>query len=213
MKDSVNAIPSQDFAPTKATKILETAINQSNADKILLKDLIDAMNSVGFGLVIMIFAFGIVIPLPPPFPSIISSPLIIFSIQMICGFSAPHLPKRFSHLAVKRSVVATLVKKSLPYISKVERLLKPRLQFMNSDLMTRITGIFILFFTSFILLPIPLSNFIPGLGVLIISFGLLSKDGLVIILGIITGLIGVAISLTAVFFGIEALKYLKTFIF
>ena len=68
-----------------------------------------------------------------------------------------------------------------------------------------------LFFSSFILLPMPLSNYIPGLGILIASFGMLSKDGLVIILGIVVGCIGVAISITAVFLGLEFITNIKNF--
>jgi hypothetical protein len=205
--------PSGNFAPSNATRLLENVVNANSSDKILVKDLIDAMNEVGFGLVMMIFAFGFVIPLPPPFPSIISTPLVLFAIQMILGFHAPHLPKRFCNISVKRSTVATLVKKSMPYISKIEKLLRPRLLFMHSPTIQRIVGIFIFIFTSFVLLPIPLSNFIPGLGVLIISFGLLSRDGLVMIAGIIVGISGIIISLSALFFGIGALKYVKNLIF
>jgi len=57
----------------------------------------------------------------------------------------------------------------------------------------------------------PLSNYIPGLGILIASFGMLSKDGLVIILGIVVGCIGVAISITAIFLGLEFITTLKNF--
>jgi hypothetical protein len=60
---------------------------------------------------------------------------------------------------------------------------------------------------------LPLSNFIPGLGVLIISFGLLGKDGLVVILGIMVGITGIVVSITAVFLGVEAIYYLKDFLF
>ena len=93
--------------------------------------------------------------------------------------------------------------KSSPYIRKVERILRPRLLFMTSDIAKRIIGVFVLLFSSFILLPIPLSNFVPGLGVLIISFGLLGKDGLVIILGIVVGGFGMALSLATLMLGAE----------
>jgi hypothetical protein len=48
-------------------------------------------------------------------------------------------------------------------------------------------------------------------GILIASFGMLSKDGLVIILGIVVGCIGVAISIVAVFLGLEFITTLKNF--
>jgi len=138
-------------------------------------------------------------------------PLIVFSLQMIAGYTAPKLPKRFEKITVKRSVVAMLVQKSAPYIRKVEHILRPRLGFVTTPRAERVIGVFALIFSSFIVLPMPLSNFIPGLGILIISFGLLGKDGLVVICGIIVGLMGIAISTTAVVLGVEALYYIKNF--
>ncbi len=193
------------------TQAIEDVVNKSSADRIQVRDLVDAMQAIGFGLAMMIFAFGIIIPLPPPFPSIIAMPLIIFSLQMIAGYTAPKLPKRFEKISVKRSVVAMLVQKSAPYIRKVEHILRPRLAFVTTPRAERVIGVFTLIFSSFIVLPMPLSNFIPGLGILIISFGLLGKDGLVVICGIIVGLMGIAISTTAVLLGVEALYYIKNF--
>jgi hypothetical protein len=195
------------------TQIIEDVLRNGSSDRIPIRDLVEAMEAVGFGLAMMIFAFGIIIPLPPPFPSIIALPLVVFSLQMIAGNRAPKLPKRFSDLSVKRSVLAMLVQKSSPYIRKVERILKPRLLFMTSLLAERIIGIFTLVFSSFIVLPMPLSNFIPGLGILIISFGMLGKDGLVTIFGIVVGVIGVLISAAAVILGVGAIHYIKNFLF
>jgi hypothetical protein len=122
---------------------------------------------------------------------------------MASGYKATKLPKRFSKLTIKRSVLAALVNKSSPHIRKVERILRPRLLFMTSDVAKRIIGFFVLLFSFFILLPIPLSNFVPGFGVLIISFGLLGKDGLVIILGIVVGGFGMALSMATLMLGAE----------
>jgi len=161
----------------------------------------------------MIFAFGIIIPLPPPFPSIISIPLVIFALQMMAGFHSPKLPERFAKLTVKRTVLATLVRKAVPYIGKVEKILRPRLSFMTTARAERVIGFFIFLFAIFILLPMPLSNFIPGFGILIISFGLIGKDGLAVLCGISVGLMGLAISIAAVLLGVEALQYLKHLFF
>ncbi len=195
------------------TQVIEDVVSKSSSDRIPVRDLIEAMESVGFGLAMMIFAFGVIIPMPPPVPGIISIPLVIFSLQMIAGYSSPKLPKKFSDMSVKRSVLAMLVQKSSPYIRKVERLLQPRWAFMTSQVAERVIGIFTLLFSVFVLLPLPLSNFLPGLGVLIISFGLLGKDGLVIVAGIVVGMVGIAVSITTVLIGVEALHYLKIFFF
>lgn len=196
-----------------ATKLIEDVVNRASSDRILIKDLVDAMDSVGFALVIMLFSLGILVPLPPPFPSIIAIPLLIFSAQMAIGYDSPKLPKRFSKLSVKRSVLATLTRKSSPYIRKIERILKPRLNFMTSFKAERVIGVFIFIFSAFVLMPVPFSNLVPGLGVLIISFGLLGKDGLVVMAGIIVGIIGALVSIAVVILGVEAIYYLKDLLF
>ena len=210
-KDIGNRNQKHKYTTSLATKAIEDVVNSSSNDRVSINDVINAMDAVGFGLVMMIFAFGIIIPTPPPFPSIISVPLVIFSFQMFAGFSSPRLPKKFANLSVKRSVLALLVQKSSSLIRKIERFLKPRYLFMTKPIAERITGFFMLFFSSFILLPIPLSNYIPGLGILISSFGMLSKDGLVVILGIAVGCFGVGVSIMAIFLGIEFITNIKSF--
>lgn len=199
--------------PIIATQVIEDVVNKSSSDRVLVRDLVDAMDSIGFGLVMMFFSCGIVFPLPPPFPSIIATPLIVFSLQMMAGIQSPKLPQRFSNLTVKRSTLATLLTKISPFVRKAESILRPRLSFMMSDLAQRIVGFFIFVFSAFVVLPIPLSNFIPGLGILIASFGLLGKDGLFVIAGIIVGLMGILIALMAIFWGVEFIYYLKDWIF
>ena len=195
------------------TQIIEDLVNKSSADKVLVGDIVDSMEAIGFGLALLIFSLGIISPLPPPFPSIISLPLVVFSAQMTIGMNAPKLPIWIAKKEIKRSVLAMMVQKSSPYIRKVERILKPRLTFMTSIIAERVVGFFLLGFSSFILVPLPLSNFIPGLGILITSFGLMGKDGLVIILGIVVGMMGVAISISTVFIGLEAFYMIKDFFF
>jgi hypothetical protein len=194
------------------TEILEGVINKTSADKISINDLIVAMDAGGFGLIMTIFSLPIIIPLPPPFPSLISIPMVVFSFQMMLGYKSPKLPKRFSNFSIKRSVLAMMVEKSSPYIKKAESFVRPRLLPLSSDWFIKIIGFFCFAFSMSVLLPLPLSNFIPGLGVLIASFGLLGKDGIIILLGLLIGCLGVVITAAAVFLGVEAVYLVKNWI-
>jgi len=173
---------------------------KENNDQISVGDFVSSMGESGFGLLLLFFALGIIIPTPPPFPSIISIPLVIFGYQMLIGSKYPLLPKKISNYQLKRQTIALLVKKSTTIIYQVEKILKPRLSFMFCEIGEKFTGGFILLFSSFILLPIPLSNYVPGIGILLISFGILAKDGFVILLGIVVGFVGVLISIYASMF-------------
>lgn len=195
-----------------ATHKIEDFVHTSSGDRVKISDLIDSMEGAGFGLTLMVFSFAVLIPLPPPVPSIISTPLLVFAYQMMIGLKAPKLPKKFSNTTIKRTILATIMRKSTPYIMRVERILRPRLLFMMSILAERVVGGLIFIFAGFVLIPMPLSNFVPGLGILIISFGLLGRDGLVMIFGIFVGFLGILISISVFLLGFEAFSMLKDWV-
>ncbi len=193
------------------TEILEDVVKKTTTDKISINDLIIAMDSGGFGLIMTIFSLPIIIPLPPPFPSLISIPMVVLSFQMMIGYTSPKLPKKLSNLSVSRNILAMMVEKSSPYIRKAESFVKPRLSMLSSNWFKKIIGMFCFVFSMSVLLPMPLSNFIPGMGVLIASFGLLGRDGVIILLGLTIGCIGVIVTTVAVLLGVEALYFIKDF--
>lgn len=196
-----------------STQAIEDVVNQSSADKISIADLVRAMEAAGYGLVMIIFSLASVMPLPPPLPNIFALPILIFSTQMMIGYDAPKLPKIISNIRIKRSIVALLVQKSSRYISKVEKVLKPRLSFVVTNIFERILGFFILIFALSVMIPIPFTNLVPGIGIMLISFGLLGKDGLFVISGLLVGFIGVLIAMTAIFIGVEVFNKIQNFLF
>ena len=193
-------------------EILEDVVKKTFTDKILVGDLIKAMDSGSFGLIMTIFSLPIIIPLPPPFPSLIAIPLLIFSFQMMIGCGSPKLPRIFANFAINRTLLATVVEKSAPYIRKADAIIKPRFRLFSSGLFVRIIGLCCFIFSISILFPLPLTNLLPGLGVLITSFGLLGRDGIIILLGLTIGAFGVMMTTIAIFFGVEAIGVVKDFV-
>ncbi|WP_143549544.1 exopolysaccharide biosynthesis protein, partial [Rickettsiella grylli] len=70
---------------------------------------------------------------------------------------------------------------TVPYLVKLERFLKPRWLVMTSRKMETINGIIIFGLALLLILPIPFSNFIFALLIVIFSLGLIEKDGICII--------------------------------
>ncbi len=196
-----------------STAHLEAVIKKNSGDRISIADIMTAMNAGGFGLVLMFFSLPIIIPLPPPLPSLIAVPLAVFSLQMMLGLKAPKLPKLISNRTIERSILAATIEKSSTIFRKIEKLLKPRLVFLSTGIFERIIGFFILIFSASILIPLPLTNFLPGIGILITSFGLIGKDGIVIILGIATGIFGIITTFVAIVLGVEFLGIIKDILF
>ena len=91
----------------------------------------------------------------------------------------------------------------------VERLARPRLKFLASKPAERLIGLLLMIFCASIMVPLPLTNTVPGIAVAIVGFGLLAKDGLLIIPGLILGTAWVT---GLLFFGQALTIILKDFI-
>jgi hypothetical protein len=46
-----------------------------------------------------------------------------------------------------------------------------------------------------VLIPIPLTNFIPSLAVVLIAFALIEADGLLLAIGVLVGVVGASVSM------------------
>ncbi|MGB1540405.1 MAG: exopolysaccharide biosynthesis protein, partial [Rickettsiales bacterium] len=138
--------------------------------------------------------------------TIFSIPLVFLSIQMLIGRESPWLPKWLRRKTIKRVTLASMISKLSPKLKYVEKLLRPRLSFASSTAGERIVGLFWLLFAVSIAVPLPMTNFVPGIGILIMSLGLLSKDGFTIIVGIIIGMLGVAFTTAVLLLGTKVVK-------
>jgi hypothetical protein len=157
----------------------------------------NSLHERGFGILMAIAALPIClpIPVPPGYTTFFSIPLFIFSVQMIFGMRAPWLPEWITKKQIKRATLEKLITKASPWLHKIEKHLQPRLTYISVHAWERIIGIFSFVFALSISLPLPLTNFPPGWGILIMSLGLLSKDGLTILVGMIVGTVGVGITM------------------
>lgn len=193
-----------------ASDVLRNVVNGNNADYISVGEIKNSLHERGFGILLLVFAFPLSIPfpVPPGFTAVPSIPLILFSIQMIMGLDSPWLPKWVSKKKLKRSTLAAIIEKTAPYLMKVEKLLHPRFSFSATRTGEKFVGVVCLIFSISIAVPLPLTNFIPAMGITVISLGLLSKDGVTIIVGMVIGSIGITITTLIILLGKDAVMAL-----
>lgn len=179
------------------SELLENVVVVYRSDTITIGEIKNSLHERGFGVLLAIAALPLClpIPVPPGYTTLFSIPLFIFSIQMILGMQAPWLPAWIEEKEIKRTSLEKMVIKANPWLKKIEKRLQPRLTYISIHTWERVIGIFAFVFAISIALPIPLTNFPPGWGVLIMSLGLLSKDGVTILIGMIVGTIGVGITM------------------
>ena len=179
------------------SEYLAVVVAEHKNETMTVGELKHSLHERGFGILMAIAALPLClpVPVPPGYTTFFSIPLFIFSIQMILGMSAPWLPAWLEKKEIKRVNLEKLIDKANPWLRKIEIHLRPRMTNISVQTWEKIIGVFAFVFALSIALPIPMTNFPPGWGILIMSLGLLSKDGLTIIVGIIVGTIGVGITM------------------
>ncbi|MEL6212508.1 MAG: exopolysaccharide biosynthesis protein, partial [Pseudomonadota bacterium] len=90
-----------------------------------------------------------------------------------------------------------------------ERIARPRLRAVTGDIGVRVVGALLLLPTASILIPLPSTNTVPGIGVAVAALGLIERDGLLVIGGLFLGLLWIAL---LAFFGLEAASLIKDFV-
>jgi len=179
------------------SEFLEIVVVKNTNDSLSIGEIKNALEERGFGVLMAIAALPLClpVPVPPGYTTFFSIPLFIFSLQMIFGMRAPWLPEWIEKKKIKREIFEKLIIRANPWLRKIEKHLQPRLTYISVHTWERIIGVFSFVFALSISLPIPLTNFPPGWGILIMSLGLLSRDGITILIGMIVGTIGVGITM------------------
>ncbi|NET71227.1 MAG: exopolysaccharide biosynthesis protein [Sphaerospermopsis sp. SIO1G2] len=163
---------------------------EGEQDYLTIAEIMYLLRERGFGIMIIIFALPNLVPaFVAPIPTLFAVPLSIFSIQMIMGFDTPRLPGIISRRKLKRSRLQAAITRSLPYIHRIESCIRPRYEFMANRQAEQYLGVFMLIFSLTIAIPLPMTNLIPAIALLFMGGGIISRDGLFVMIGLAIGIV------------------------
>lgn len=190
-----------------ASDVLSDAMGQYSTDFVTVGELMYALHERGFGLLMVIFVLpnSMPIPFPPGFTSLFAVPMAFLAVQMMMGRESAWLPSWIERRSMRRTTVARVIEVAAPKLKKIEKLMRPRWTFAATETGEKIIGVFCMIFAISIAIPLPWTNFIPGLGTLIMSLGLLSKDGVMVIIGCLIGIAGLILTTLILIFGVHIL--------
>lgn len=174
--------------------------------KATLGQLIDALDERAYGLMLLLLAIPCCLPFVYILPQIVALPMLALSAQLALGREAPWLPRRLAERQFEIVNMRGTVERAERYLGWIERLSHARFRAISDGIGGRIVGALLLIPCASILVPLPLTNTTPGIGVAVAALGLIERDGLLIILGLAIGLIWVFL---LVFLGAEAISFAK----
>ena len=182
--------------------------DEKHTAKVTLGDIIDLAGERIFGFLLVILSLPSALPIPAPGYSIpFGILLLLLAIQLIVGSQTPWLPQSWLNHSISLDKVQRILKSGIPWLQKIELISRPRLSYICTSLIGRIViGCAIALMAISMMIPIPLTNTLPAIGIFVTGFGLLDDDGIISLGGLALCLMGATLSGTILIFGYEAVK-------
>lgn len=174
--------------------------------KATLGSVIDALDERAYGVMLLLLAIPCCLPFVYLLPQIVALPMLALAAQLALGRETPWLPRKLNEREVDLDNMRRTVARAAKYGGWIERFTHARLRHLSDGIGARLVGGLLLIPCASILVPLPLTNTTPGIGVAIAALGLVERDGLMILAGLAIGLAWVFV---LVFFGAEAVSFVK----
>jgi hypothetical protein len=188
---------------TSLSETLRTLINGIKGQSVTLRELMDAVGEQGLLLICAVASLPFLIPVSIPGVSTVFGAAIILISLAIMANRLPWLPKKILDRQLDTKKLVPALEKGVNIVSRLDRFLKPRLSALTTGrLVNRVNGLAITFAGVLLMFPlglVPFSNTLPGIAILLLSTGMMQRDGLIVLGGYIFNVI------TVVYFG--ALAY------
>lgn len=197
----------------KISEDLQHLIQTVEKGPITAGQFLNEFGSRGNAFATFILSFPFILPVPTFGLSAVLGTIIAFVSVFIILDKAPILPKKISEKVLPGEHLAKFLMSSSKLILKIEKLIKPRLFFVDRILPVRIlSGMMMFILTVLLALPLPPgTNSPPALGIALLSLALLERDNLFFLLGLLV-FIGNCVLFGLLFFsGAKATEYILNY--
>lgn len=158
---------------------LEALLNRLIEKPLTLGDILAETSERGFGLVIGLMALPFLLPMPPGFAGPLGFGCLVLSAQMAIGRRQPWLPQRIAQFQFPNWLTLNLLNLLRRVTGLLEKIARPRLRRLaESHQIWRLNGLCIAWLAILLMLPIPFTNPIPTVGILLLAIAMLEADGL-----------------------------------
>jgi hypothetical protein len=160
---------------------------QRLAEKPLsIGDILAETSERGFNLVIALLVLPFLFPMPPGLTGPFGGACLILSMQMVLGRRSPWLPRKIATYKFPRSFANVLLQNLRRVTRILEKIARPRLSKIADNSYTwRFNGLCISWLAVLLISPVPLTNPIPTIGILLLAVATIESDGLLMCIGYI----------------------------
>jgi hypothetical protein len=179
---------------TKTPKPAEASLSQDLASvlqkmhdaPVTIGDMEKALKGRGFMLMIVILTAPFAV-LPFAIPGLnipISAAVILIGLRMTLGLK-PWLPKKILNKNIGGGLIQKVLTRILPMSQKLEKWLQERWTFLFWPGAKNLIGLALAWSALMLLMPPPMINSPPAVAIILLAIGIMTRDGLMVILGYI----------------------------
>ncbi len=153
-------------------------------DKLYLGELVNAFGERGFGA-LMVF-FGLINAIASPIPgstTVLGAPMLLICLQLLLRRDQLWMPGWALGSSLPRANYRATIAKVRKPLTFVERASRPRLSIMSGEVSEVLIGIVTSLLSVVVMLPLFGGNLFPSLFVALFGFGLMQRDGFLILAG------------------------------
>ena len=174
--------------------------NDECNEHITLVDILELAGERTFGFLLVLLALPSALPVPAPGYAIpFGIVIFLLAVQLILGRVNPWFPQWFHDRSVSLTQAQKIIKAAVPWLRRLENISRPRFTYLCTSRPGRVfLGCAIALMAISMMIPLPLTNTLPAIGVFVIGFSLIEDDGFISIMGLTISLIAAALSITLI---------------
>jgi len=177
-------------SPLSGIRALLADLTQGDPGEVLpLDGLLRGLGRQSFGMLLLVASVPAFVPIPGVGGALGGPLVLLVGLQLLFGLKRPWLPRVIARRGPKRSTLNTLERAISRWLERIERLLRPRLPYLLDHwLASLFSGLQLVVLAVLLALPIPFTNVLFGLILLLYALSMLERDGALMLIAWACGL-------------------------
>ncbi|MDJ0674451.1 MAG: exopolysaccharide biosynthesis protein [Calothrix sp. MO_167.B42] len=163
----------------KFSQDIKLLLHRLTEQPLSLGEILAETSERGFSLVIAVLVLPFLFPMPPGLTGPFGGSCLLLSAQIILGRRSPWLPRKIARYKFPRPFAQILLKNLRQVTRVLEKITRPRLtKIADNPYVWRFNGFCIFWLALLLISPVPFTNPIPTVGILMIAVAMIESDGL-----------------------------------
>ena len=147
-------------------------------DHLRLGDLLSGLRQTAFGMLLFVAVLPAFIPIPGVAGAISGPLVVLIGVQLLVCLRKPWLPAFLARRGPHRKSMARFRNMMSRWLGWLEKLVRPRMEgVLDHPVASAFTGLLLVLLGILLALPIPFTNYLFGVLLLLFVFALLERDG------------------------------------